>query len=170
MTKTHWKKLHNPDYLGSWALQPGQDIVVTIRSAAEETVTGADGKKEDCMVMRFVENDVKPMIVNSTNAKMIQKVLKTPYIEDWAGRKIQLYVESVKAFGDVVDAIRVRPYLPKVTEPDAKCADCGNRIGAAGTMNPVQMAAYTQKKYGRPLCAECATKAAEESKGASDVL
>ena len=125
MTKTHWKKLHNPDYLGSWALQPGQDIVVTIRSAAEETVTGADGKKEDCMVMRFVENDAKPMIVNSTNAKMIQKVLKTPYIEDWAGRKIQLYVESVKAFGDVVDAIRVRPYLPKVTEPDTKCAECG---------------------------------------------
>jgi hypothetical protein len=35
---------------------------------------------------------------------MLEKLFKTPYIEDWSGRKIQIGVESVKAFGDVVDA------------------------------------------------------------------
>ena len=41
--------------------------------------------------MTFAEN-VKPMIVNSTNAKTIEKLYKTPYIEEWKGRKIQLFV------------------------------------------------------------------------------
>jgi hypothetical protein len=76
-TLTHWKKLTNPDYLGAYALEPGQDLIVTIKSVANEVVTGSDGKKETCSVMRFAEN-VKPMILNATNSKMITKLLKTP--------------------------------------------------------------------------------------------
>ena len=29
MDKTHWKKLENPDYLGAYALQPNQDLIVS---------------------------------------------------------------------------------------------------------------------------------------------
>ena len=31
MSKTHWKKLNNPDYLGAYALEPGQELVATIK-------------------------------------------------------------------------------------------------------------------------------------------
>lgn len=160
---THWKKLTNPDYLGAYALAPGEELILTIKSVANEVVTGTDGKKETCSVMRFVE-DVKPMVLNSTNAKMIAKLFKTPYIEQWAGRRIQIYVEhGVKAFGDIVDALRIRPFLP--AEENLICADCGGKVEGYGDTSAQTVARYTQSKYGRILCSVCATaakKAAEE--------
>lgn len=159
---THWKKLTNPDYLGAYALEPGQDLVVTIKSVANEVVTGTDGKKETCSVMRFVEN-VKPMVLNATNSKTITKLLKTPYIEQWAGRKIQIFVENgVKAFGDVVDALRIRPFLP--VEKELLCADCGKKIEGFGNTKAEVVAKHTLSKYGRMLCSECAQKAADAGK------
>lgn len=163
---THWKKLANPDYLGAYALDPGQELIVTIASVANEAVTGADGKKETCMVMRFREN-VKPMVLNATNSKTITKLFKTPYIENWIGRKIQLYVQAgVKAFGDVVDALRVRPFLP--VEKELLCADCGQAIEGFGKSSAETVAKHTLSKYGRMLCSDCASKAAEASKAEED--
>ena len=159
---THWKKLTNPDYLGAYALEPGQDLIVTIKSVANEVVTGTDGKKETCSVMHFTEN-VKPLVLNATNSKTITKLLKTPYIEQWSGRKIQLYVETgIKAFGDIVDAIRVRPFLP--VEQKLECADCGKKIEPFGKMSAEVVAKHTLKTYGKMLCSECATKLANASK------
>jgi hypothetical protein len=45
--------------------------------------------------------------MNSTNLKTIHKTLGTPFIEDWVGKKIELSVEKVKAFGEIHDALRV---------------------------------------------------------------
>lgn len=160
-TLTHWKKLMNPDYLGAYALEPGQDLIVTIKSVGNEEVTGSDGKKEICSVIHFVEN-VKPMILNATNNKTIAKLLKTPYIEQWAGRKIQIYTEKVKAFGEVWDALRIRPFLP--VEKELLCADCGKKIEGYGKTTAEVVAKHTLGKYGRMLCSECATKASEASK------
>ena len=154
---THWKKLTNPDYLGAYSLEDGQDIILTIDHVQVETVTGPDGKKEECMVCHWKER-AKPMILNSTNAKMIQKLLKTPYIEEWAGHSIQIGVEMVKAFGEIVDALRVRSFLPETNA--VKCECCGEDIMPAHGMTSTQLAEYTRKKYGRPLCPARATKEA----------
>ena len=35
-------------------------------------VTGPDGKKEECTVVHFAEKEIKPLILNTTNAKTIQ--------------------------------------------------------------------------------------------------
>ena len=163
---THWKKLTNPDYLGTYALEPNQDLIVTIKSVATELVTGSEGKKETCLVMRFMEN-VKPMVLNATNSKTITKLLKTPYIEEWAGRKIQLYIQTgVKAFGDVVDALRVRPFLP--LEQVLKCADCGKKIEGNEKSTAETIAKYTLNKYGRMLCNDCGKKQHELIQKASE--
>ena len=61
--KTHWKKLTNPDFLGAYALNPDEDMIVTIKSVSEESFVGNGGKKEDGLIVRFVE-DVKPLICN----------------------------------------------------------------------------------------------------------
>ena len=161
--KNHWKRLTNPEYLGAYALSPGQDLIATIKKVGLEMVVGADGKKEECTVLRFVEPDIKPMILNVTNAKTIEKLYKTPYIEDWAGLKIQIYVDKVKAFGDVVDALRIRGHKPRETKPavEIKCSQCESVLTAFGRMNPEQLAKYTQEKYGEILCANCAKTAAE---------
>lgn len=163
--KTHWKKLTNPDYLGVYALEPGKDIIGTIKSVGIEKVIGTDGKKEDCTVMHFVESNIKPMIVNVTNAKTMEKLFKTPYIEEWAGRKIQIGSESVKAFGEVVDALRIRKYLPRETGT-SKCADCKQEITAAGEMTAQQVVAFSRKRFGSVLCAACMKKREEAKKAA----
>ena len=171
---THWKKLYNPDYLGAYSLEPGQDLVVTIASVRDESVMGTDGKKEECMVMRFSERNTKPMILNATNAKQITKLLNTPYIEKWAVRQIQLYATPVKAFGETVDALRIRPFLPLVaSDKPIKCEDCGEVIRQYGKTSAAQLAEYTQRSYGRRLCPDCAAKAKaakDQADEATDVL
>ncbi len=164
MSQTHWKKLHNPDYLGAYALEPGKDMILTIKNVKNDIVQGSDGKKEECMVMTFVEN-AKPLIVNATNAKTIEKLYKTPFIEEWSGKKIQLFVDKIKAFGEVVEALRIRPKIPAQTVTATKCADCSQDIQAFGNMTAEQMAKYTYTKYSRSLCSECAKKASESTKG-----
>lgn len=122
MTKTHWKKLNNPDYLGAYSLDKNgkyEDLVVTIDSVKNEEIVGADGKKEVCIVARM--KGQKPMILNATNCKTLTKLFKSPHIEDWCGKQITLFVSQVKAFGDFHDALRIRPVLPAApaaTGPD----------------------------------------------------
>jgi hypothetical protein len=48
------------------------------------------------------------MILNKTNCKIITKVLDTPYIDNWVGKSIVIYAAKVKAFGDMVEALRVK--------------------------------------------------------------
>jgi len=169
MTKTHWKKLYNPDYLGAYSLytDDGRKIepIYTIKSVAKETVPNPEGKKGECIIMHFIE-EPKPMVVNATNAKIITKLYKTPYIEEWIGCKIQLYATEVKAFGDVVDALRIKPIVPKITQTAEipHCADCSGKIEAFGDRNAAYMAEYTHKKYGKPLCAGCAQRRADLEK------
>ena len=158
MSETHWKKLINPDYLGAYSLDPGKDMVLTIRQVRKEMVTGADGKKEECIVCYWQE-DQKPMILNVTNCKMIAKLLKTPYIEHWAGHRIQIGAEVVSAFGEKVEALRVRRQLPE--DVKIPCESCGQMIVPAFSMSASQLAAYTKKKYGKNLCAECAKEQKE---------
>lgn len=156
---THWKKLTNPDYLGAYALQPGEEIIVTIKDFKQDNVIGTGGTKELKTIVTFAEN-VKPMVLNRTNAKTITKLFGTPYMEQWKGRQIQIFVESgIKAFGEIVDGIRVRPFLPKIEKPI--CMACKQEIQAFGKRSPQALASYTQQKYGKVLCAECAKKEAD---------
>lgn len=154
MELTHWKNLDNPDYIGAYAFQPGEEKCVTIRSVTREKVNGADGKSEMCTVVHFAENE-KPMILNATNGKMIQKHAGSGYIERWAGVRILLHVENVKAFGDIVEAVRVMKRKP----PQAPvCADCGRPIAGYGKQTPEEFAAYTASKFGKAVCLDCGNK------------
>ena len=108
----HWKKQFNYDYLGSYSLDGKKEAVVTITKLDTDKVTGQQGRKEDCFVVYFKEFD-KPMILNRTNAKAIEKVASSGLVQDWVGVQVTLYVEQgVKAFGEVVDALRIRDKKP----------------------------------------------------------
>lgn len=163
MALTHWKALSDNTYIGAYAFQPGQEITATISSVRREMVVGADGKKEQCTVVHFSERDIKPLILNATNAKVITKVADTPYIEEWVGKRIVMGVEKVRAFGDVVDAVRVKKKkpVPAKTEAIPPCADCGQPIGSYGDKPPEWVAQYTAGKYGVCLCIECGMKRKE---------
>jgi len=114
-TKTHWKKLENPDYIGAYSLEENKDLTVKIIDVKREQITGQGGKKEECTVA-YLENQ-KPFILNRTNMKMIQKIHGTPYIQDWIGKSITLYTAKIKAFGeDNVECLRIRKQVPQLPE------------------------------------------------------
>lgn len=107
--KTHFKKLRNPDYLGSWDLTDDngnfKNRILTIKDVKKQMVYDGRGGQEECVTVLFEES--KPMVMNATNLKTIHKSLNTPYIEEWIGKKIELTVQKVKAFGEMHDALRV---------------------------------------------------------------
>jgi hypothetical protein len=164
MSKTHWKTLDDPPYIGAYAFEPDQEIVATIKFVRRETVIGEGGTKEECKVAHFEEAEIKPLILNATNSKTIEQIHKTPFIEDWIGKKIQLYVQKgIRGKkGEITDGVRVRPFVPKPTSGSAiTCAECGEEIRSFGKRTAKQLAEYTRSKYGRSLCAGCAKAAAE---------
>lgn len=167
MSKTHFKSLMNPEFLGSYSLEDGKDIVLTIDFIRVEPVTGSDGKKENLPVCHWKENQ-KGMILNATNMKMIAKVLGSSYVEDWSGRQIQIGIEKVRAFGDLVEALRVRKFAPKqqvqskAESSELICESCGNKIQPQFGMTPQQIADSTKQRYGKCMCGSCA--AAEKGK------
>lgn len=112
-TRTHWKQLVNPDYIGAYALPDGDDLTVTIDYVQREMITVAGGKKEECTVAHLVGN--KPFILNATNSKSIHK-LYGPYIEDWRGKQITLYASTTKLGTDTVECLRIRPQVPRATK------------------------------------------------------
>ena len=124
MEKTHWLQSPNKNYLGHWDLPSGNDIVVTIKSASwEEVKNPITGKSKAERVIRF-EEPIKPMICNQTNAQSILNAIGVKFMEDSAGKKIQLFVDSLvdKRTKDEIDCIRVRQKitLAKKTEMNPK--------------------------------------------------
>lgn len=167
MEKTHWKRLYNPNYFGCWCFEDGKDMVLTIERTVQEPVSDEKGKQEMCMVIHFREN-VKPLICNKTNAKTIEKLAGSSYIEDWAGLCIQLYADHNVRFGrERVDGVRIRPTAPKKAQqpPEEQretCVDCGKEITTAvvdGKQYTVaQILRAAEKKYGAALCMDCYRK------------
>ena len=104
-TKTHWKKLTNPDYLGAYDFADGEQRLVTVKSVEQKTIKSERGDEQE-ITINFVES-YKPMIINATNAKTIAQISGSNFIEDWTGLQFYIVVKKVKAFGDVVDALRI---------------------------------------------------------------
>lgn len=150
--KTHWKALHNSDYIGSYTLmQSGQpeDMTVKIISVAMQPVTGQDGKIDQCIVAQL--EGQKPFIINATNAKTISKMYASPFIEDWIGKSITLFVSKVKVSGEMIDALRVRPVVPF----NASAVDTLNarlKLGNCKTLKELQAAylALTKVEQSAP--------------------
>lgn len=162
MEKTHWKKLTNPNYMGDYSIPEGCDLIATIDYVAQEKVTGVGGKSEIEVVAHFSDGN-KPLILNKTNMKTIQKIYKTPYIDDWKGRKIQIYYDPTVKFGrETVGGLRIRPFVPAQQQISLKCSDCGSPITEAFGKSAEWVSMYTHKTYGKELCAECAQKLKEK--------
>lgn len=109
----HWKADLPADYFGAQHLVDGKDIIVKIADVRTEQVRNQQGAEEKLVI--YFDGNVRPnkWICNKTNASRIESVLGSPYIDEWVGKKIQLYSEMVSAFGKTGPAIRVREFAPK---------------------------------------------------------
>ncbi len=158
MRKTHWREIKQTDYLGGHDLADGKggfrDITVTIKRALKRQVSDIHGDTTDELVLEFADT-TKPMIMNVTNSRVLAKLLKTSYIEDWAGKEIQIGTERVKAFGEMHDALRIRPYLPKKQAPSVPCSSCGKPITPFKGAPVETIVAKSTEELGQPTCISC---------------
>lgn len=163
MAKTHWKSLADTSqYLGKQHIDPDNDLVVTIEKCSAENVRDAKrNSDEKKRILYFEEPDIRPLILNSTNGGRIEKLLGTPYTEEWAGHKIALFLDKTvpNNFGGEPGGIRVREYLPKVES--AICSNCGKEITAHDKYSVNKIVTLTKDKYGVPLCWDCGQKRKE---------
>lgn len=165
---THWKQLANYNYIGAYSFEgKAKEITVTIKNVVQDKVTGPGGKQDLCIVADFVEDNVngvavKPMILNKTNCKAIEKALGTGNIEEWTGKQIVIFETTTKWQRDIVPCLRIKdtpaPKQLKKAEPQFVCSVCGKALSK-------EMYDASIAKYGAALCSkECKEKHENENK------
>lgn len=101
----------------------GEDgIVLTIKSFRMESLKGDDGE-EDKMVMHFME-DVKPMVLNRTNAQLIGVVTGAKNVGEARGKQIVVYNDPTIAFGGkITGGLRLKKLAGQPKTAPTKTAD-----------------------------------------------
>ncbi len=106
--KTHWRSIDKSDHFGAVDLdEMGGKATVTVVSVVikEEVVAGKKGKHR---IATFKEG-LKPMSINTTNGKVLERAIGSKWMEDWLDINIQveMYVKTGIKFGrDTVDGVR----------------------------------------------------------------
>ena len=153
-----FRKFMDKNYLGSWDVPDGEDLVLTIDHVEQNDVKNERGSERK-LTIHFAERGDKPMILNTTNAKRIGKVAGSNKVENWENLRIAIYTEKVTAFGGTTDALRIREYPPRETE--AFCDECGQKITRHGEYSVNKIVQLSKAKYKKCLCWDCSMKAKE---------
>jgi hypothetical protein pcarbP_10482 len=111
--KTHYRKVFDSPYLS--AADIVEPVALTIRCVQVEA-DKTKKTKDKMNTAYFVEREIrageplKPMILNATNSKMVAKITGSPFLEDWNGVTVEIYVDHNVRFGrETVEGLRIRP-------------------------------------------------------------
>ena len=149
-----YRKFMDKNYLGAWDVPDDGDLILTIDKAARDDVKNERGTERK-LTIHFVE-DYKPMILNATNSKAISEACGSTKVETWAGQKIAIYTQKVSAFGGTTDALRIRPYKPKLNE--IFCEDCGQLVTPHDGYSVNKIVTRSQALFGKNYCWDCSIK------------
>lgn len=104
---THWKRYFDYRFISAEELD-GKEVILTISGIERDEVYSVSARaKEKKAALKFKETD-KMVILNATNARSITTILGTPQVEQWVGKRICLYPVAIQAFGQNVEAIRIK--------------------------------------------------------------
>lgn len=110
---THYRKVFDSPYLSSMDVVEPIDLTIErVTQEGDKTKKSKDTFNTAYFTEKFIRpgEKLKPMILNATNSKVMAKLSDSPYIEDWAGIRIRVYVEKGIKFGrDTVDGLRIMP-------------------------------------------------------------
>lgn len=166
--KTHFKKAFNSPYLSS------ADIVGPTTLTIARVALEADKTKKTKDLFNtayFAEREIrpgeklKPMILNVTNSKTLKSLTNSPFIEDWQGVKVTIYVDPNVKFGrEVMEGLRISPKAPVVAylTPDNARA-WGNAKTAYirdGSLDAVKARVSISPEHEAKLIEECANDVA----------
>ena len=113
---TNYRNVYKSDHLGAVDLEDliesGKDLIFTIKHVKQELNTKVAGKRIDANIAYFVE-DIKPLVLNATNARIISRFAKSTHVEKWNNITIELYIDhNVNFKGSIVDGVRVKLQQP----------------------------------------------------------
>lgn len=122
--KTHYRSAFKSPYLSSADLVG--PIVLTVKNVALEPDKSKRTKDKfnTCyFVEKYIRSEelLKPMILNAVNSKTLKNISGSPYIEDWCGLNITIFVDHNVRFGrNTVEGLRISPISPlkKIITPD----------------------------------------------------
>lgn len=111
--KTHYRKAFDSPYLSSADIV--EPTILTIARVALES--DKTKKTKDVFNTAYFEErelrpgeKLKPMILNATNSKTLKGITGSPFLEDWRGVKVTVFVDKNVRFGkESVEGLRISP-------------------------------------------------------------
>jgi hypothetical protein len=83
-------------------------VIVTVSKIGKINIAKEGDPPDDKWAVRFKEFN-KPMLLNSTNIKLLEKACGSDDTDDWIGKEVVVYTdESVSFGGQVVGGLRIR--------------------------------------------------------------
>lgn len=116
--KHHYRKVFKSDHLGVADLEDFLEsdarLIFTISHVRQEYGVKVAGRKGDHNIAYFAE-DIKPLVVNATNSKVLKGFTGSSFVEDWQNISVELYIDpTAKLAGEVVGGVRISPNKPRL--------------------------------------------------------
>lgn len=95
----------------------GRGALGTVESVTQMNVAkeGADHEMKWCMSFHEID---KPLVLNSTNIQLCEKIFGSDDTDQWIGKRVVLYADPNVSFqGKLVGGIRVRAPKPSAVAP-----------------------------------------------------
>ena len=150
-----WEKIIDPNFINSELIGTvGAEKVVTITNIDFAECYDEQTKQKVQKQTVFFE-ECKPLVLNKTNAKTLKRLFSpnSDNPADAVGQKIILRVESIKAFGKMTDAIRIKEFS------ETKCEECGNVILPMSGKSVDDLIEISKRNCeGKALCVACMKK------------
>jgi hypothetical protein len=144
--KTHFRKVFKSDHLGSADLEEfieeGKPLIFTIKQVIQHQIDPkikgsgmvVAGRRISANIAYFTDTKIKPLVLNATNSRIVKNKTNSPFVEDWKGLVIELYIDrDVKMKGETVGGVRIKtdPIKPLTKEEmeilDVKLIAVANR-------------------------------------------
>lgn len=153
-----WEKVLDPNFINAELIgDVGAERAVTIKDIDFKEAFDQKTNSKSMRQSLFFE-ECKPMILNKTNTKTLMKLFGADggKPRDCVGKKITLYVASVKVGGKATTGIRIKEYA------EIKCEDCGGVITSIANKSISELVEISKRNTGRILCLNCMRKAKEK--------
>lgn len=161
--KTHYRKAFDSPYLSSADIV--EPTILTIARVALES--DKIKKTKDVFNTAYFEErelrpgeKLKPMILNATNSKTLKGITGSPFLEDWRGVKVTVFVDKNVRFGkESVEGLRISParvIKPSLTpEKTQAWSNAKAAYRRDGNLDAVKSRMDISPAFEQQLIAEC---------------